>query len=247
MATYTLKQPEKNRGPSERDWWRQPGTCRTSATGGCRPGWRWANAYATNGEPCSSTLPNSVWSYDFVRDQLVDGRALKMLCVIDEYTRECLAIEAGASLRSQDVILTLSRLVRLYASSLSFGLTTALIYRYPGHALAVRRCNRASLRRLVAKRIPREHQRQAAWRIAEPRMVPQPLRSGGALRTLEAVLQRAPAPQLASLSTSRYGSSSRAGVRQCRHKIHHLIGQKTVAGQTRLRADLQQLSRLRIA
>ena len=45
---------------------------------------------------------------------MVDGRALKMLCVIDEYTRECLAIETGASLRSQDVILTLSRLMRLY-------------------------------------------------------------------------------------------------------------------------------------
>jgi transposase InsO family protein len=58
--------------------------------------------------------PNAVWSYDFVHDQLVDGRALKMLCVIDEYTRECLAIEVGASLRAQDVILTLSRLMRLY-------------------------------------------------------------------------------------------------------------------------------------
>lgn len=49
-----------------------------------------------------------------MHDQLVDGRALKMLCVIDDYTRECLAIEIGASLRSQDVILTLSRLMRLY-------------------------------------------------------------------------------------------------------------------------------------
>lgn len=49
-----------------------------------------------------------------MHDQLVDGRALKMLCVIDEYTRECLAIEVGAGLRSQDVILTLSRLMRLY-------------------------------------------------------------------------------------------------------------------------------------
>ena len=49
-----------------------------------------------------------------MHDQLVDGRALKMICVIDEYTRQCLAIEAGASLRSQDVILTLSRLMRLY-------------------------------------------------------------------------------------------------------------------------------------
>lgn len=58
--------------------------------------------------------PNAVWSYDFVHDQMVDGRALKLLCVIDEYTRECLAIEVGASLRVQDVILTLSRLMRLY-------------------------------------------------------------------------------------------------------------------------------------
>lgn len=58
--------------------------------------------------------PNAVWSYDFVHDQLVDGRVLKLLCVIDEYTRECLAIEVGSSLRSQDVVLTLSRLMRLY-------------------------------------------------------------------------------------------------------------------------------------
>ena len=58
--------------------------------------------------------PNAVWSYDFVHDQMVDGRSLKLLCVIDEYTRECLAIEVGASLRAQDVVLTLSRLMRLY-------------------------------------------------------------------------------------------------------------------------------------
>jgi putative transposase len=58
--------------------------------------------------------PNAVWSYDFLHDQLVDGRALRMLCVIDEYTRECLAIEVSSQLRSQDVILTLSRLMRLY-------------------------------------------------------------------------------------------------------------------------------------
>jgi len=61
-----------------------------------------------------ATKPNSVWSYDFVHDQMVDGRSLKMLCVIDEYTRECLAIEVAASLRSQDGILTLSRLMRLH-------------------------------------------------------------------------------------------------------------------------------------
>lgn len=58
--------------------------------------------------------PNAVWTYDFVHDRLASGTALKMLCVLDEHTRECLAIEVGRSIRSQDVILTLSRLMKLY-------------------------------------------------------------------------------------------------------------------------------------
>ena len=61
-----------------------------------------------------ATKPNSVWTYDFVHDRLANGNALKMLCVLDEHTRECLAIEVGKSLRNQDVILTLSRLMRIY-------------------------------------------------------------------------------------------------------------------------------------
>lgn len=36
--------------------------------------------------------PNQVWSYDFVMDRTQDGRPLKLLTVVDEYTRECLAI-----------------------------------------------------------------------------------------------------------------------------------------------------------
>jgi putative transposase len=62
------------------------------------------------GEP----RPNSVWSYDFVHDRLANQRAMRMLCVVDEHTRECLAIEVARSLTSRDVILTLSRLMRLY-------------------------------------------------------------------------------------------------------------------------------------
>ena len=38
---------------------------------------------------------NHVWSYDFVADRTEDGRQVKLLVVIDEYTRECLAIEVG--------------------------------------------------------------------------------------------------------------------------------------------------------
>lgn len=58
--------------------------------------------------------PNRVWNYDFVHDRLADGRPLKLLCVVDEYTRECLAIEVSKSIRSHDVMLTLTRLMRLY-------------------------------------------------------------------------------------------------------------------------------------
>ena len=48
--------------------------------------------------------PNHVWAYDFVADRTHDGRAFKMLTVIDEYTRECLAIVVDRRLRSTDVI-----------------------------------------------------------------------------------------------------------------------------------------------
>lgn len=42
-----------------------------------------------------TTQPNSVWSYDFVHDRLANAGSLKMLCVLDEHTREYLAIEVG--------------------------------------------------------------------------------------------------------------------------------------------------------
>ena len=45
-----------------------------------------------------------VWSYDFLTDRTEDGRQLRLLAVIDEHTRECLAIESGRSFTVQDVI-----------------------------------------------------------------------------------------------------------------------------------------------
>jgi putative transposase len=48
--------------------------------------------------------PNHVWSYDFVQDRTHDGRAFRMLTVIDEFTRECLAIQVDRRLRSDDVL-----------------------------------------------------------------------------------------------------------------------------------------------
>jgi len=48
--------------------------------------------------------PNHVWSYDFVENRTHDGRRFRMLNVIDEFSRECLAIEIGRKLNSTAVI-----------------------------------------------------------------------------------------------------------------------------------------------
>lgn len=45
---------------------------------------------------------------DFVADNLFDGRKLRMLTVVDLYTRECLAIDVGLSLKGEDVVRVLS-------------------------------------------------------------------------------------------------------------------------------------------
>ena len=45
-----------------------------------------------------------VWSYDFVRDRTSDGRTLRRLTLIDEYSRECLSIDVARLLTSEDVL-----------------------------------------------------------------------------------------------------------------------------------------------
>jgi transposase InsO family protein len=45
-----------------------------------------------------------VWSYDFMTDRTANGKAFKILNIIDEYTRECLAILVARKIRNQDVI-----------------------------------------------------------------------------------------------------------------------------------------------
>ena len=53
---------------------------------------------------------NHVWSYDFVADRLFNGKKIRLLTLIDEYTRKCLAIEVGYRLTSQDVLDTLKEI-----------------------------------------------------------------------------------------------------------------------------------------
>ena len=55
--------------------------------------------------------PNHVWSYDFVSDRITDGRTLKCLTVVDEFTRESLTVHSATSLTSTDVIAVLAELI----------------------------------------------------------------------------------------------------------------------------------------
>jgi len=63
-----------------------------------------------------ATHRNHVWSYDFLTDRTEDGKQLKLWVVIDEFTRECLAVEAARSFTARDVKLTLQYLFAVRGS-----------------------------------------------------------------------------------------------------------------------------------
>jgi putative transposase len=54
---------------------------------------------------------NDVWTCDFIHDRTADGRPLKWLTLVDEYTRECLALHAAASITGADVRRIVARVI----------------------------------------------------------------------------------------------------------------------------------------
>ena len=71
------------------------------------------NKAAKNRQPLqSAAYPNQIWAMDFVSDALFDGRRLRMLTIIDLFTRECLGIVTGQSLKGDDVKEALTRIAR---------------------------------------------------------------------------------------------------------------------------------------
>ncbi len=56
--------------------------------------------------------PNACWSMDFVADSLFNGHRFRALTIVDNYSRECLAIEAGQNITGQDVAAVMQRLVK---------------------------------------------------------------------------------------------------------------------------------------
>ena len=66
--------------------------------------------------PVPPAAHNHVWAYDFIFDACANGQRLKCLTVVDEYTRECLAIDVAGSIRSSRVIEVLSRLISVHGA-----------------------------------------------------------------------------------------------------------------------------------
>jgi putative transposase len=61
--------------------------------------------------PRKAARPNQRWAMDFMHDEFLDGRKMRVLTVIDVFTRECLALEALRTFRGTDVAAILSDLV----------------------------------------------------------------------------------------------------------------------------------------
>jgi putative transposase len=72
----------------------------------CMPG---SSANSCVNQP--ARFKNDVWTYDFIVDRTADGGLLKWLSLVDEYTRECLALHVGASLTGADVRRILARVM----------------------------------------------------------------------------------------------------------------------------------------
>lgn len=63
--------------------------------------------------PAAPAMANERWSLDFVHDRLVNGRALRILTVVDDHTRECLWLEVDTSLSGLRVARVLDQLIEL--------------------------------------------------------------------------------------------------------------------------------------
>ena len=74
------------------------------------------NLAASRPRPMPPAGRNSVWCYDFVFDACANGQQVKCLTVVDEFTRECQAIDVAGSIRSRRVIDVLSRLVSVHGA-----------------------------------------------------------------------------------------------------------------------------------
>jgi len=63
-------------------------------------------------ERTTATSPNESWSMDFMHDELFDGRRIRLLTIVDNFTRESIAIEVDSSIGGQKVVEALHRIAQ---------------------------------------------------------------------------------------------------------------------------------------
>ena len=148
--------------------------------------------------PLPAAAANHVWAYDFVFDTCANGQTLKCLTIVDEWTRECLAIDVAGGIRSGRVIEVLTQLVSLHGtprylrSDNGPEFVAAAILRWLQEAtidtalIDPGKPWQNAHRRIV--------QREAARRVPQCAMVSQPYRCACQYRALAAALQRGAAP-----------------------------------------------------
>ena len=158
--------------------------------------------------------PNALWALDFQFDTTVDGRTLKLLNVVDEFTRECPAIVVDRSIDADHVVATLDRLalergapafVRFDNGPEFIAHAVADWCRFNGVGYRLHRP-----RLTMAERLDRIVQRPAPRRAAQRLALRHPARSPGDHRGLAHRLQHQPTP-LARTATSPRASSPKRG------------------------------------
>jgi putative transposase len=74
-----------------------------------RPKQRRKIARRQRGRMATATGPNQCWSMDFMSDKLADGRSFRILTVVDQFTRECVCLEAHGAMTGMKVAQALQR------------------------------------------------------------------------------------------------------------------------------------------
>ena len=109
-----VRLPASSRDAEARGSRREPQEAVPALSGGearRSPPWRPQAGDRDQGADAGAAAPDERWSLDFVSDQLTDGRRFRILAVVDDCTRECLALVADTSLSGMRVARELDRLV----------------------------------------------------------------------------------------------------------------------------------------
>ena len=151
--------------------------------------------------------PRHVWSDDFVFDSTAEGRPLRILAIVDEYTRACLRLDVARRLRSDDVLARLAQLFVARGPPTSLRSDngpefTATAVRDWLHRVGVTTLLHRA-RQSLGERLWGVLQRHAARRVPQPGALRHPARSPGPHRRLAAGVQPDPPSQRPRLPSPR--------------------------------------------